>query len=56
MPNKNHANEKLSEIGEEEILQRLKKYMENGQIDDDTAVIESKNKDIADVYEEYNSA
>ncbi len=46
MPNKNHANEKLSEIGEEEILQRLKKYMENGQIDDDTAVIESKNKDI----------
>ena len=34
----------LSEIGEEEVLNRIKKYMPKGQIDDDTAEIYSENQ------------
>ncbi len=46
MHNQINVNEKLNEIGEEEILERLKKYMEIGQIDDDTALIKNTNKDL----------
>ena len=46
MHNQINVNEKLNEIGEEEILERLKKYMEIGQIDDDTALIKNTSKDL----------
>ncbi len=46
MLNNKNDNEKLSDLGEERILQRLKQYMEVGQIDDDTAVIQTKAKDL----------
>ncbi len=39
-------NESLSDLGELEILNRLKKFMDVGQIDDDTALLESENKDL----------
>ena len=38
--------EKLNQLGEKEILNRLKKYMEIGQIDDDTALIKDCKKDL----------
>ena len=37
-------NETLSDIGEKELLNRLKKYMPAGQIDDDSAEIDGRNK------------
>ena len=37
--------ETLEQIGEEEILNRLKRFMDVGQIDDDTALIKSSNKE-----------
>ena len=46
MHNQTNVNEKLSEIGEEEILNRLQKYMEVGQINDDTAIITTKKKEL----------
>ena len=46
MDNQINVNEKLSDIGEEEVLQRLKKYMDIGQIDDDTALIKNTNRDL----------
>ena len=46
MHNQINVNAKLNEIGEEEILERLKKYMEIGQIDDDTALIKNTSKDL----------
>ena len=45
MLNKQVSEEKLSELGEKEILNRLKQYMDEGQIDDDTALISSSKKD-----------
>ena len=39
-------NEKLSDIGEREILNRLKIYMDVGQIDNDTAIIKSYGKEL----------
>ena len=46
MHNQINVNEQLSDIGEEEVLQRLKKYMDIGQIDDDTALIKNTNRDL----------
>ncbi len=39
MPKENKLIERLADIGEKEILNRLQKYMDIGQIDDDTALI-----------------
>ncbi len=39
-------NETLSKIGEREILNRLKRFMDEGQIDDDTALLKNKNQDL----------
>ena len=39
-------NESLSQIGEKEILNRLKRFMPTGQIEDDTALINPKNKEL----------
>ena len=36
----------IKEIGEIELLNRLKKFMRHGQIDDDTAEINTLNKDL----------
>ena len=44
MPKAKKSIETLENIGEKEILNRLKKYMDIGQIDDDTAVINSGTK------------
>ena len=38
--------ENLGELGEKEILNRLKKFMPQGQIDDDTAEISPKGKNV----------
>ncbi|KGG16925.1 MULTISPECIES: thiamine-phosphate kinase [unclassified Prochlorococcus] len=38
--------ETLNQIGEEKILNRLKKYMDIGQIEDDTALIQNCRKDL----------
>ncbi len=38
--------EKLADLGEKEILNRLKYYMDAGQIDDDTALIKSSKKQL----------
>ncbi len=46
MHNKNKSSERISKLGEEVILNRLKKYMDDGQIDDDTALITALNKEI----------
>ena len=42
----NKLSETLAQLGEKELLNRLKKFMDIGQIDDDTAVIETFNKDL----------
>ena len=39
-------NETLADIGEIEILNRLQRFMDIGQIDDDTAIIANPNKDL----------
>ena len=39
----NHLEETLADLGEKELLNRLKKYMDIGQIDDDTALIKEVN-------------
>ena len=46
MPKSIKSIEKLEDIGEKEILNRLKKYTDIGQIDDDTAVINSRSKNL----------
>ncbi len=38
--------ETLSQLGEREVLDRLRKFMPPGQIDDDTALIREKNKEL----------
>ena len=38
--------ESLAQIGEIELLNRLKEFMDIGQIDDDTAQISCQNKDL----------
>ncbi len=46
MREKSNSQETLKDIGEEEILNRLKKYMEKGQIDNDTALIKPPEKSL----------
>ena len=46
MRKKSKGSETLKEIGEKEILNRLKIFMDIGQIDDDIATINSSNKDL----------
>ncbi len=46
MLKKKEYKEKLIDIGEKEILHRLKKYMDNGQIEDDTAIIKASEKEL----------
>ncbi len=46
MLKENSQHIKLEQLGEKEILNRLKKYMDFGQIDDDTALITSSQKDL----------
>ncbi|ABX07955.1 thiamine-phosphate kinase [Prochlorococcus marinus] len=46
MPESSGSSETLLEIGEREILNRLKKYMDDGQIDNDTALIKNCKKDL----------
>ncbi len=46
MPKANKLVESLANIGEKEILNRLKKYMSIGQIDDDTALINTYGKNL----------
>ncbi|WP_269622082.1 thiamine-phosphate kinase [Prochlorococcus marinus] len=46
MPSPSFSKETLRQIGEKGVLNRLKKFMDEGQIDDDTALIRSSSKDL----------
>ena len=46
MPSTKNSKEKLYEIGEKEILNRLKQYMDPRQIDDDTALLKLNNENL----------
>ena len=45
-PEDNKLQEKLSDLGEMEILNRLKRFMDEGQIDDDTSLLKISKKNL----------
>ena len=45
-PEENKLDQTLAELGESELINRLGKFMDFGQINDDTAVIKNPNKDL----------